>query len=137
MAFSVALALKPLELFTRLAESHIRWRVQMSNEFLLSNRHPATLHAFFLEAKEEGHTAFQLQLIDNSKGRIEFSISPLGHSEMSANFELRGNTVRAPVAKDASLVPITDDTDTLFNFGGTRSGEEPVPRNRFRLEAWF
>ena len=105
----------------------------MSNEFLLSNRHPATLHAFFLEAKEEGHTAFQLQLIDNSKGRIEFSISPLGHSEMSANFELRGNAVRAPaVAKDASLVPITDDPDTVFNFGGTRSGEEPVQgRNPF------
>src|SRR5262245_20234868 len=95
------------------------------------------MHAFFLKAKEEGHTAFELQLIDNSQGRIESPISPLGHSEMSANFELRGNAVRAPAAKDASLVPITDDTDTVFNFGGTRSGEEPVPRNRFSLEAWF
>jgi hypothetical protein len=106
----------------------------MSNESLLSNRHHATLHAFFLEAKEEGHTAFQLQLIDNSKGRIEFCISPLRHSEMSANFEVSGNMVRAPAA---SPVPITDDADSLFNFGGTRSGEGPVPRRHFNLRAWW
>ena len=86
---------------------------------------PSTLHAFLLTAKENGETEFQLRLIANPNGRIEFCISPLAQSEMSANFEVRGNMVRAAAAKDAS-VQITDDTDILF--GGTRSGEEPVPR---------
>ena len=95
---------------------------------LLSNGHHSTLHAFFLAAKEKGDTEFQLQLIANSQGRIEFCISPQRHSEMSANFEVRGNMVRAAAAKDASVVPTTDDTDILLSFGGTRSGEEPVPR---------
>jgi hypothetical protein len=95
---------------------------------LLSNGHHSTLHAFFLAAKEKGHIEFQLQLIANSQGRIEFCISPQGHSEISANFEVRGNMVRAAAAKDASVVPTTDDTDIHLNFGGTRSGEEPVPR---------
>jgi hypothetical protein len=73
-----------------------------------SNRHQ-TLHAFFLAAKEKGLTEFQLRLI-NSKGRIEFCIRPQGHSEMSAEFEVRGNMVRA-TAKAASVIPITDDAD--------------------------
>jgi hypothetical protein len=97
----------------------------MSNRSLLSNGHHSTLHAFFLAAKEKGCTEFELKLIANSNGGIEFCISPQGHSEMSANFELRGNMVRAAAAKGAS-VPFADDTD--INFGGTRSGEEPVHR---------
>jgi hypothetical protein len=109
----------PLVLFTSFVTEHSHWRVE-----LLSNGH-STLHAFFLAAKERGHSEFQLQLITNPKGRIEFSISPRGHSEMSANFEVRGNMVRA-AAKDESIVPTTDDTDALINFGGTRSGEKPV-----------
>ena len=91
---------------------------------LLSNGHHSTLHAFFLAAKEKGHIEFQLQLIANSQGRIEFCISPQGHSEMSAKFEVRGNTVRA-APSEASVVP-ADETDVGINYGGTRSGEEPV-----------
>jgi len=83
----------------------------------------STLHAFLLAAQENGHTEFQVQLSRNPKGRIELCIRPRGHSEMSANFEVRGNTVRAAVP-DAS-VPITE-TDVVVNFGGTRSGELPV-----------
>jgi hypothetical protein len=41
---------------------------------------------------------------------------------MSAEFDVRGNTVRTAVS-DASVVS-GDDTDV--NYGGTRSGEEPV-----------
>jgi hypothetical protein len=88
-----------------------------------NNRHHSTLHAFFLAAKEKGYTEFQLQLID-SKGRIEFCISPQRHPEMSAKFEVRGNMVRA-TAKDASVIPTTDD-DADITYGGTRSGEAPV-----------
>jgi hypothetical protein len=83
----------------------------------------STLHAFLLAAQENGHTEFQVQLSRNPKGRIELCIRPRGHSEMSVNFEVRGNTVRAAVP-DAS-VPITE-TDVVVNFGGTRSGELPV-----------
>ena len=49
--------------------------------------------------------------------------SPREHSEMSAKFEVRGNTVAAPGG--ASVVP-ADETDVGINYGGTRSGEEPV-----------
>jgi hypothetical protein len=93
----------------------------MSNRSRL-NGHHSTLHAFFLAAKGSGYTEFQLQLITNPRDRIEFCISPRGHSEMSANFEVRGNMVRA-AAKEASVVFITDDTDRI-NYGGTRSGED-------------
>jgi hypothetical protein len=58
-----------------------------------NNEHHATLHALFVAAKEKGYTEFQLQLI-NEKGRIEFCISPQGHPEMNAKFEVRGNMVR-------------------------------------------
>jgi hypothetical protein len=87
-----------------------------------NNRHHSTLHAFFLAANEKGYTEFQLQLI-NSKGRIEFCISPQGHSEMSVRFEVRGNMVRA-AAKEGSVIPSTDDAD--ISYGGSRSGEAPV-----------
>jgi len=43
---------------------------------------------------------------------------------MSAKFEVRGNTVRA-AAGEASVVPV-EDADVRLEYGGTRSGEEPV-----------
>jgi hypothetical protein len=92
----------------------------MSDKSIL--RH-ASLHAFFMAAKERGLTEFQVQLITNPGGRIEFCISPQGHSEICATFEIRGNMVRA-AAKDISLDPTAHDTDV--DFGGTRSGEHPV-----------
>src|SRR5262249_45024025 len=90
----------------------------------LSNGHYATLHAFFLAAKESECTEFELQLGTSPKGRIEFCISPRGHSEMSAKFDVRGNIVRA-VVSEVSVVHV-DDTDVRIDYGGTRSGEEPV-----------
>ena len=90
----------------------------------LMNGHHSTLHAFFLAAKESGYTEFELQLVTGLKGKIEFYISPRGHSEMSVKFDVRGNTVRA-AASEASVVPI-DDADVRLDYGGTRSGEEPV-----------
>ena len=92
----------------------------------MSNRsqHHSTLHAFFLAAKESGHTEFKLQLIADPNGRIELWISPRGYSEMSARFEVRGNMVRA-VAE--SVFPTTDNADARIDYGGTRSGEEAVP----------
>ena len=91
--------------------------------------HHSTLHAFFLAAKESGYTEFRLQLVTSSKGRVELCISPREHSEMSAKFDVRGNMVRA-VLSEASVVP-ADETDVGINdvginYGGTRSGEEPV-----------
>jgi hypothetical protein len=79
------------------------------------------LHSFFLAAQERGHTEFELQLITNPKDTIKFCISPRGHSEISANFEVRGNMVRV-AAKDASAIPTTEDTDAPIDYGGTRSG---------------
>jgi len=90
----------------------------------LMEGHHSTLHAFFLAAKESGYTEFRLQLVTSSKGRVELCISPREHSEMSAKFEVRGNMVRA-VLIEASVVP-ADETDVGINYGGTRSGEEPV-----------
>jgi hypothetical protein len=89
---------------------------------LLRDDHHSTLHAFFLAAKESGYTDFELQLVTSPKGRI--GISPREHSEMSAKFEVRGNTVRA-AAGEASVVPV-EDADVRLEYGGTRSGEEPV-----------
>ena len=43
---------------------------------------------------------------------------------MTAKFDVRGNTVRA-AASEASVVPL-DDADVRLDYGGTRSGEEPV-----------
>jgi hypothetical protein len=86
--------------------------------------HHSTLHAFFLAAKESGYTEFELQVVTTPKGRVELCISPREHSEMSAKFEVRGNTVRA-APSEASVVP-ADETDVRVNYGGTRSGEEPV-----------
>jgi hypothetical protein len=94
--------------------------------------HPSTLHAFFLAAKESGDTEFELQLVSSLKGRIVICISPRGHSEMRATFDVRGNTVRVAPG-EASSVPI-DDADVRIDYGGTRSGEEPVrPRARSSL----
>ena len=90
----------------------------------LMDGHHSTLHAFFLAAKESGYTEFRLQLVTSSKGRVELCISPREHSEMSAKFDVRGNMVRA-VLSEASVVP-ADETDVGINYGGTRSGEEPV-----------
>jgi hypothetical protein len=89
----------------------------------LMDGHHSTLHAFFLAAKESGYTEFELQLVASPKGRIELCISPREHSEMSAKFEVRGNTVRAAPSW-ASVVPA--DEDVRIDYGGTRSGEEPV-----------
>lgn len=86
--------------------------------------HHSTLHAFFLAAKESGYTEFELQLVTSPKARIEFSITPRGHSEMSAKFEVRGNMVCA-AASQVSVIPV-DDTNVRIDYGGTRSGEEPV-----------
>jgi hypothetical protein len=77
----------------------------------LMDGHYSTLHAFFLAAKESGFTEFELQLVASPKGRIELCISPREHSEMSAKFEVRGNTVRA--APGGARHPFR---------GGTRSG---------------
>jgi hypothetical protein len=90
----------------------------------LGNDHYSTLHAFFLAAKESGYTQFELQLGTGPTGRIEFCISPREQSEMTAKFEVRGNTVRA-AATEARIVPI-DDAEVRIDYGGTRSGEEPV-----------
>jgi hypothetical protein len=89
----------------------------------LTNGHHSTLHAFFLAAKESGYTEFELQLVASAKGRIEFCISPREHSQMTAKFEVRGNTVRA-AASEAIVIPA--DEDVRIEYGGTRSGEEPV-----------
>ena len=100
----------------------------MSDRFQAARRlmdgHHSTLHAFFLAAKESGCTEFDLELVTSPKGKIEFCISPRGHSEMSVKFDVRGNTVRA-APSEASAVPI-DDADVRIDYGGTRSGEEPV-----------
>jgi len=105
-------------------------RVEMNDRSQAAHRlmeaHHSTLHAFFLAAKESGYTDFRLQLVKSSKGRVELCISPREHSEVSAKFEVRGNTVRAAVLDEASSVGHTDETDIGINFGGTRSGEEPV-----------
>jgi hypothetical protein len=90
----------------------------------LREGHHSTLHAFFLAAKESGYTEFELQLVTSPKGRIEFCISPQEHSEMSATFDVRGNTVRVAIS-DVSVLPV-DDADVRIDYGGTRSGEEPV-----------
>jgi hypothetical protein len=91
----------------------------------LMEGHHSTLHAFFLAAKESGYTEFRLQLVTSSMGRVELCISPREHSEVSAKFDVRGNMVRA-VLDEASGVGPTDETDIGINYGGTRSGEEPV-----------
>src|SRR6266480_3404254 len=90
----------------------------------LGDGHHSTLHAFFLAAKEGGYTEFELQLVTSPKGRIEFSVCPRGHSEMTAKFDVRGNAVRA-AASEAGVI-LTDETDVGIDYGGSRSGEEPV-----------
>jgi hypothetical protein len=80
-------------------------------------------HAFFLAAKERGCTDFELQLVTKPKGRIEFVSVREGNSEVSAKFEVRGNMVRV-AASEAGVVPA--DEDVRIDYGGTRSGEEPV-----------
>jgi hypothetical protein len=98
----------------------------------LRQDHPSTFHAFFLAAKESGYTEFDLQLVTSPNGKIEFCICPRGHCEMSAKFDVRGNTVRAS-ASEASVG--MDEADVSINYGGTRSGE--VPRyNRRRVLAF-
>jgi hypothetical protein len=89
----------------------------------LMGGHHSTLHAFFLAAKEGGYTEFELQLLTSPNGRIDFCIRPRGHPELRARFEVRGNTVRA-TAGGASVIP--SDEDVRIDYGGTRSGEEPV-----------
>jgi hypothetical protein len=91
----------------------------------LRDVHHSTLHAFLLAALEMGYTEFEFQLVTSPKGGVEFCISPRQHSEMSAKFEVRGNTVRA-AANEATVVP-ADDTNVRINYGGTRSGEAPLP----------
>jgi len=104
-------------------------RVEMSNRSQaaqqLRDGHYSTLHAFFLAAKESGWTEFELQLVMNPKDRIEFSISPRGHSELKAKFDVRGNTVRTAIS-EAGVI-LVEDADVRINYGGTRSGEQPLP----------
>jgi hypothetical protein len=90
----------------------------------LANGHHSTFHAFFLAAKESGYTEFELQLVTSPKGRIEFCIHPRGHSDITAKFDVRGNTVRAASSK-VSVIRV-DDAEVRLDYGGTRSGEEPV-----------
>jgi hypothetical protein len=100
----------------------------MSNRYQsaqgLRQDHHSTFHAFFLAAKESGYKDFDLQLVTSPNGKIEFCIYPRGHSEMSAKFDVRGNTVRAAIG-EASVVPL-DEADVRIDYGGTRSGELPV-----------
>jgi hypothetical protein len=117
----------PFELIIRFAREYFlssTQRVEMSNRSQAAQRLRDGHHSFFLAAKESGYTEFELQLVRSPKGRIVFCISPREHSEMSAKFDVRGNTVRA-AANEASVVPV-DDADVCLNYGGTRSGEEPV-----------
>jgi len=58
----------------------------------LRGDHPSTFHAFFLAAKESGYKDFEQKLVTSPNGKIEFCICPRGHSEMSARFDVRGNT---------------------------------------------
>ena len=92
----------------------------MSSRSPLTDSHHSTLHAFFLAAKESGYTEFELRLLTSPNGKVEFCMSPREHSEISANFEVRGNTV-CTAASDASVV-LAEDTHVI-NYGGTRSGE--------------
>jgi len=85
--------------------------------------HHSTLHAFFLAAKESGYKDFDLQLVTSPIGKIEFCICPRGHSEMSAKFDVRGNTVRASANEGSVAI---DEADVRIDYGGTRSGEVPV-----------
>jgi hypothetical protein len=85
--------------------------------------HPSTFHAFFLAAQESGYKDFDLQLLTSPKGKVDFCICPRGHSEMSAKFDVRGNTVR--VANGEASVAI-DEADVRIHYGGTRSGEAPI-----------
>jgi hypothetical protein len=78
----------------------------------LGDSHHSTLHAFFLAAKENGCTEFELQLITSPKGGIEFYISARA-SEMTAKFEVRGNMIRA-AARVVSVVPV-DDADVRIS----------------------
>jgi hypothetical protein len=100
----------------------------MSNRFQatqgMREDHPSTFHAFFLAAKENGYKDFDLQLVTSPKGKIEFYICPRGYSEMGATFDVRGNTVRVALS-ETSAVPLNDE-DVRIDYGGTRSGEEPV-----------
>jgi hypothetical protein len=93
----------------------------MSNRPRL-NHHHSTFHAFLLAAKEKGYSDFQLRLVANQNGRIEFTICPRGRSE-TAKFEVRGNMLRA--AANVDVIPMTDHAPVI-DYGGTRSGERPV-----------
>jgi len=99
----------------------------MSSRFQVAQRlmdiHHSTFHAFFLAAKESGYTEFELQLVTSPKGRIEFCINPRGHSDMTAKFDVRGNTVRASASEGGVAI---DEADVRIDYGGTRSGEIPV-----------
>jgi hypothetical protein len=66
--------------------------------------HHSTLHALFLAAKESGYTEFELQLVPSPKGRVEFCISPRGHSEMGAKFDVRGNMVRTAASEPSPFL---------------------------------
>ena len=79
----------------------------MSSRSRLTDSHYSTLHAFFLAAKESGYTEFDLRLLTRPKGRVEFCMSPREHSEISANFEVRGNMVVQPPAMRASSLQKT------------------------------
>ena len=72
-----------------------------------------------------GYTEFELQLVTSPKDRIEVRISARGNSELTAKFDVRGNTVRA-AASEASVSSGDDDEDVRIDYGGTRSGEQPI-----------
>jgi len=53
---------------------------------------------------------------------LNFVLAREATPKMTAKFDVRGNTVRAAVSE--SNVSLTDETNV--NYGGTRSGEEPL-----------
>ena len=69
-----------------------------------NGEHYATLHAFFLAAQESGYTEFELRLVKSPKGGVEFCISPRGHSEMGAKFDVRGNMVRTAASEPSPFL---------------------------------
>jgi len=77
----------------------------------------------FSSQLKSGYKDFDLQLVTSPYSKIEFCICPQGHPEMSAKFDVRGNTVRAS-ASEASFA--IDEADVRIEYGGTRSGEVPI-----------
>ena len=86
------------------------------------------------QPKRTDTPTFELQLVTSPKGKIEFYLSPRGHSDITAKFDVRGNTVRA-AASEASVVPI-DDADVRLDYEAPIRGRNPFGFHRtHRLHA--